>query len=224
MNRKKGFALSGVFWALFFILIVLVKTVDVAAIGPEGTEIGLSHLNAAVRDAFGFHLAWYKLTQGFGLLAIGVAAAFALVGLVQLARRKSFWKVDREIGALGILYALVAVLYALFEVAVVNYRPVVMPDEAHVEASFPSSHTMLVCVVMGSAILLAQRYLGGRNQRGLRAAAEGTGALVIALTVFGRLASGVHWFTDILGGVLLSAALLALYAGFIEEPERRRRP
>lgn len=219
MDRRKGFTLAGVFALLFALLLALVKTADVAAIGPEGTEIGLSRLNAAVHGALGFHPLWYRITQALGGLAIGVAAVFALVGLVQLARRGSFWKVDREIGALGVLYAVVAALYALFEVVVVNYRPVIMPGEEHVEASFPSSHTMLVCVVMGGAMLLARRYLNGR---GACAAAEALCALVIALTVFGRLYAGVHWFTDVLAGVLLSASLLSLYAGFIGKPRRSR--
>ena len=225
MARKKGFTLACVFAWLFTLLVVLVKAVDVAAIGPEGTEIGLSHLNAAVRDALGFHEVWYQITQALGWLAIGVAAAFALVGLIQLVRRGSFWKVDREIGALGFLYAFVIALYALFVVSVVNYRPVIMPGEEHVEASFPSSHTMLTCVVMGSAMLLARRYLGGRGDRGKRVAAETLCAVVIALTVFGRLYAGVHWFTDILAGALLSASLLSLYAGFIGKPSKGgRRP
>lgn len=220
MDRRKGFTLAGVFAFLFLLLLVLVRTVDVAAIGPEGTQIGLSRLNAAVRDALGFHPAWYRITQAFGALAVGVAAAFALAGLVQLVRRGSFWKVDRELGALGFLYAFVIALYALFEVVVVNCRPVIMPGEEHVEASFPSSHTMLICVVMGGAMLLARRYLNGRGNGGVRAAAEVFCALVIALTVFGRLYAGVHWFTDILAGVLLSASLLSLYAGFLGKPRR----
>ena len=218
MNRKKGFALACVFTFLFALLLALVKTADVAAIGPEGTEIGLSRLNAAVRDALGFHPLWYRITQALGGFAIVVAAAFALVGLTQLVRRKSFWRVDREIGALGFLYAFVVVLYVAFEVVIVNYRPVIMPGEEHVEASFPSSHTMLVCVVMGSAMLLARRYFAVRGDGVKRAAAEALCALVIALTVFGRLYAGVHWLTDILAGVLLSAARLSLSAGFIGKP------
>ncbi len=222
MKQKTGYTLSGVFAALFLLLILAVKTIDVAAIGPEGTKIGLSHVNAAVHTLFGFNPVWYKITQALGLLAIGVAAVFALIGLVQLVQRRSFWKVDRELGALGVLYAVVVVLYALFEVVIVNYRPVIMPDAAHVEASFPSSHTMLICVVMGSAMMLAARHWNGRRDGSRRATVDAVCALVMALTVFGRLISGVHWFTDILGGVLLSAALLSLYAGFLGKPGKRR--
>ena len=48
-------------------------------------------------------------------------------------------------------------------------------------------------------------------------------AVVLALTVFGRLASGVHWFTDILGGVLISITLLSVFEGVIDEIRARRR-
>ncbi len=222
MKRKTSYVLAGIFAALFLLLIVMVKAVDVAAIGPEGTKIGLSHLNGAVHELFGFHPKWYKLTQGLGLLAIGVAAAFALAGVVQLVQCGSIWRADRDLVGLGLLYAIVALFYVFFEVVAVNYRPIIMPDAEHVEASFPSSHTMLVCVVMGGAMMFALHKLTGRYDGGKRAATEGVCALAIALTVFGRLVSGVHWFTDILGGVLLSAALLTLYAGFLGKPGRKR--
>ena len=40
-------------------------------------------------------------------------------------------------------------------------------------------------------------------------------AVMLALIVAGRLLSGVHWFTDILGGILISVALLNAYEGLL---------
>ena len=128
---------------------------------------------------------------------------------VQLLKRRSLKEVDPEILALGVFYVLVIGCYVLFELVVINYRPVLMPGAAEVEASFPSSHTMLICSVMGSTVMVLKRYIKGDALRmGLQA-----GCVIVAvITVAGRLLSGVHWLTDILGGVLLSCALLALFS------------
>ena len=60
---KKKCITSAVCFGLFLLLILLIKTVDVAAVGPEGTEIGLSKLNVAVHNLFGENLGWYKVTN-----------------------------------------------------------------------------------------------------------------------------------------------------------------
>ena len=207
--QRKNVCLAAVFAVLFGIVLILVRTVDVAAIGPSGTSVGLSGLNRAVQEGIGVDLRLYDVTQILGYLAIALALAFACVGLAQLIRRKRVRNVDRGILALGGLYAALAVLYAFFEKAVVNYRPILLPGEAAPEASFPSSHTMLACVIFGSAALLAGRCV---RRAPLRRALAVLCWLLAAATVLLRLASGVHWLTDILGGVLLSGALLSLYA------------
>lgn len=210
---KKKLTISGACFALFAILILLVRTLDVAAIGPAGTGIGLSRLNAAVHRLTGVHLSLYELTEALGLLAILIAACFGLLGLVQLLRGRSLRKVDPRILALGALYGLVIACYLFFEFVIVNYRPVLMPGAELPEASFPSSHTTLSCVVLGSAALLTGRYI---QSPALRRTLRALCWLLMALTVVGRLLSGVHWLTDILGGLLLSGALVALYAAVVE--------
>ena len=209
MKRNRKLILSASCFIGAVILIILLRVVDVAPIGPNNTCVGLSHLNQFVFNAFGVNMIWYTITDWLGIVAILTAFLFSVAGLIQLLKRKSILKVDREILALGGLYLIVIGLYVLFENAVVNYRPLIMPDSSQPEASFPSSHTMLVCVIMGSAVMLTGRYI---KNKPLCVLLKVFCALTIGITIIGRLISGVHWFTDILGGVMISAALLSLYS------------
>lgn len=193
---------------LTVILIALVRLVDAAPIGAQGTSIGLSHLNQFVFDLFGVNMLWYNITDWLGVAAVLTGFVFAVTGLVQLIKRRSLLKVDREILSIGGLYIVVIGLYLFFENVIINYRPIIMPDNTSPEASFPSSHTMLVCVIMGSAAMLINRYIINKPlNRILRAVCY----VIIGVTVVGRLIAGVHWFTDILGGILISVTLLSLY-------------
>ena len=211
---KKRFIIAAVCMGLFLLLILLVKVVDVAAVGPEGTKIGLSKLNVGIHEMFGEHLGWYTFTNVLGILAILVACCFAVIGGVQLIYRRSLMKVDKEILLLGCLYIVTLALYVFFEKVIVNYRPMLMPGGEGPEASFPSSHTMLVCVIMGSALRLLKKYT--KKNQTLQLVLTVVFCLILALTVAGRLLSGVHWFTDVLGGLLLSAALLNGYEGLLK--------
>ena len=196
---------AGVGGVLTVILIALVRLADVAPIGAQGTSIGLSHLNQFVFDLFGVHILWYNITDWLGVAAVLTGFVFAVTGLVQLIKRRSLLKVDREILSLGGLYIVVIGLYLFFENVIINYRPIIMPDNTSPE---PSSHTMLVCVIMGSAAMLINRYIRNKPlNRILRAVCY----VIIGVTVVGRLIAGVHWFTDILGGILISVTLLSLY-------------
>ena len=197
---------------LFLAVLLLVRTVDVAAIGPEGTSVGLSGVNGAVHEATGFRMALFQITEYLGYLAIALAGFFACVGLVQLLRRRSLKRVDAEILTLAALYVLLAVIYVLFEKVVINYRPIVMPGDSAPEASFPSSHTMLACVIFVSAAMLVPRYVRSRSV-GVPLMLLLT--LLSVVTVVLRLLSGVHWLTDIVAGALISDALLELFAAVL---------
>ena len=209
MKNKRKLLFAAVSGLSSALLIVLIRLADVRPIGPEGTSVGLSHLNQFIFDRFGVNMLWYKITDWLGVAAVLTAFLFAAAGAVQLIKRRSLLKVDRAILALGGLYIIVIGLYVLFEIMVVNCRPVIMPGSTGPEASFPSSHTMLVCVIMGSAVMLIDRYI---EAKALGRALKTICAGIIGVTVIGRSISGVHWFTDILGGILISGALLALFS------------
>lgn len=210
-NSRTKFILSGIAFALFCALILAVKFIDVRAIGPEGSSVGLSEINEAVHNLFGVNLAWYKITDYLGCAAIAVAGCFALLGVYQLVTRKSLAKVDPDIYALAGCYAAAVLVYVIFEHAIVNYRPIDLGSG--LEASFPSSHTVLSLCIMSTAIeQLARRIKNNALSAALCIGCGVLGAVIVA----GRLVSGVHWFTDILGGVLISLAILLAYLGACE--------
>lgn len=204
---KNLFVTSALCAVLFVALIVLVTCVDVAAIGPAGTSVGLSHINQQVRDSIGTGETWYKISKYLGYLALATAAAVAVFGLWQLIREKSLQKVDREILVLCGLYAAVAFFYVLFDKVAVNYRPVLEAGQTVPEPSFPSTHTLLACTIFGSAVMVLPKYV---KNAGAARILQGCLIAAMVLTVVARLLSGVHWVTDIIGGLLLSTALLAL--------------
>ena len=217
MKNKNNLFVSGISGLLVMILIVLVRFIDVRPIGAEGTSIGLSRLNGFFFRLSGVNILWYHITDWLGVAAILVAFLFAMAGFVQLIKRRSILKVDHEILALGGLYIVVIGLYVLFEIVIVNYRPIIMPDGIHPEASFPSSHTMLVCVIMGSAIMLIGKYV---KEKQLCRVLRGFYSAIIGMTVIGRLIAGVHWFTDIVGGILISIFLLSLFSEVLKRTRR----
>lgn len=210
---KKKWVMPSVTGVLFALLILLVKTFDVEMVGPKGTAIGLSHINKAVHEFLGENMLWYDITDILGLVAITVVAVFAVLGAIQLIKRKSIKKVDMKILTLGGLYAVMMLFYVLFEVVIINYRPIIMPDSTEPEAAFPSSHTMLVCVIMCSAVMVMKDYIKNAH---LRLALQIVSAVIVAVTVVGRLLSGVHWLTDVFGGVLISITLLSIFKALIE--------
>ena len=213
VNSKVKFICAGILFILFIVLILLLKKVDVATVGPEQTSVGFSGLNKSFHEMTGENMTLYKITDYLGYAALAVVGVFGLMGLIQLIQRKSLFKVDHAILALGVLYIVVMGMYVLFEKVIINYRPVIMEGDAHVEASFPSSHTVLAVVVLGSAMMMLSDYI---QADGLRLALELLCIVVMVFLVIGRLFSGVHWLTDIIGGTLISGALLFLFAGVKE--------
>ena len=210
-TSKPYFQLAGALWLLFILFTICVACIDVKPIGPEESEVGFAALNQFVFQNLGVHPVWYAMTEWLGVAALLVALGFAAVGLYQLIRRKSIRKVDRRIMALGFFYGLVLACYLFFEQVVINYRPVILGDG--LEASYPSSHTMLVVCIMATAVLEVRALWPDRKT--LYCGTKWAAVLLSAVTVVGRLLSGVHWFTDIVGGILLSAALVVLYRGVI---------
>lgn len=210
--KKKQYITAAVLLIAFAVWTVAVSLVDVQPIGPEGSAVGFAALNGWFHGLTGVHMALYRLTDLLSIVPLALVAGFGLLGLVQWVRRKKLLAVDRSILALGGFYGAVLAAFVLFEVLEVNYRPVLI--EGVVEASYPSSTTMLsLCVLVTAMLQLRERMKEGAL-RGLVLAAL---AAFAAFLVVGRVISGVHWLSDIVGGVLLSAGLIVAYAAAAKE-------
>lgn len=195
---------------LFAVWTVLIQTVDVQAVGQNGTDIGFASLNTWFHKMTGIHMWVYTVTDWLGLVPIFICIIFGAVGLVQLIKRRSLLKVDKDIILLGIYYILVIFGYLIFEMIPINYRPILI--EGRMEASYPSSTTLLVMSVMPTLAFQVHRRI--RNTK-VKYGIYAFTVLFTAFMVVGRTVARVHWLTDIAGSVLLSSGLYLIYHGAV---------
>lgn len=202
---KTGIWRTALLLLLFFAFTLAVMNVDVQPIGPEGTAVGFAAINGAVQNAFPYSDLFYSLTTYLGYLALLAVGIYGLLGVLQLIKRKSLKKVDHQLICLGVFFVLTLLCYVLFEKLPINYRPVIL--EEGLEASYPSSHTMLALCVFGAMMVPYPQLIPEKKMGLVRILA----LLLMVISAVGRLLSGVHWLTDIVGSVFLSAALISFY-------------
>ena len=205
-QNRKNILISVVLLAAFVLWTVLISTVDVKNIGPKESAVGFATVNAFVHNLTGVNMSLYVITDWLGLVPIIFAFGFAVLGLIEWIKRKHISKVDYNLFVLGGFYITVMAVYFLFEYLIINYRPVLI--NGYLEASYPSSTTMLVLTVMPTSIMQFGSLIKNRTVRKI---VDFLIILFIIFMVIGRLVSGVHWFTDIVGGIILSAGLVIMY-------------
>ena len=211
IKEKRKFIYISITLGLAFILwTLLIKFVDVKAIGPNTSSIGFATLNRLFHNLTGVNLTLYTITDWLGLVPIFICFGFAILGLIEWIKQKSILKVDLNLLLLGGFYFIVFAIYLLFEIFVVNYRPILI--NGYLEASYPSSTTLLVMCVIPTAIMQFKVRI---KNRVLRKCVVFTLFLFIAFMVIGRLISGVHWLSDIIGGALLSGSLVTMYYALV---------
>lgn len=210
MKEKKslcaGFSLLG----CFVLWTALVQTVNVRPIGPEGSTVGFASLNGWFHHFTGVHMGLYIVTDWLGLVPVFCCMSFSAMGFLQLLKRRSLLRVDADILLLGGHYLLVILAYLLFELYPINYRPVLI--SGILEASYPSSTTLLVACVMPTVSFQARRRIKAATFRSVIPVCSDVFSL---LMIVGRTAAGVHWLTDIIGALLLSAGLCLIYRSVV---------
>lgn len=202
----KKFSVSFVLFVCFIMFTAVLKFVDVQPVGPMDSEVGFATVNVFVHNLFGQNKVYDRISDFLAVLSLFAACSFAIIGAYQLLQKKSILKVDSSIILLGVTYVFVILIYVLFEKLVINFRPVL--EKGVLEASYPSSHTMMILIILGTARTTMERIIHNELVlKGLRIVL----AVLMVLAVAFRIMSGVHWFTDILGALFISAAVIQLY-------------
>lgn len=207
--KRRNIIISFILIILAVLFTVLVKNVDVKPIGPNESMVGFADINKLFHNLIGSNMAIYKITEVLGYIPIVMALVYVFIGLKQLIKGKSLLKVDKEIYVLALFYILVVGVYVFFEKFIVNYRPILI--DGVLEASYPSSHALMSICLCGSSIIINKKLF--KNKLG--DIENILSVILILLIVAGRIISGVHWFTDILGGIIISSALLVIFYSII---------
>ena len=210
-KRRKEILLCGGLFAVAIIYTLLVKYIDVQEIGPNDSLVGFATINNFMFNLTGVNMLWYDITDWWGFVPLFIAFIYAMIGFIQMIKRRNILKIDKEILGLGVYYIIVIGLYIFFETCIINYRPTLM--DGILEASYPSSHTLLAVCICGSSLIINKYLFKNRN---FFKAENIISILSILVIVIGRFISGVHWFTDIVGAILISIALLKAFNIYIK--------
>ena len=215
MNKKRNLQIGIGLIVAFILWTVLIMSVDVQAVGQKKTNIGFATFNVWFHQLTGVNMTLYTITDWLGLVPIFICMYYGTLGFIQLVKRRSLFKVDTDIILLGIYYVIVIACYIIFEMIPINYRPVLI--EGRLEASYPSSTTLLVLSVMPT--LWFHTFRRTKNSL-IRKIAVIFTIIFTVFMVIGRLISGVHWATDIAASILLSAGLFMMYLSSVMYTDR----
>ena len=205
-KKKKWFKISVCLLIVAVIYTVLVKYVDVKAIGPGDTKVGFAIMNKWFKDLIGYNKLFYTVSKYAGVIPFGFCAYYGLMGLIELIKKKSFKKVNYRYYILACFYVIFVALYFFFEKVIINYRPIVV--DGVIEASYPSTHTLLAICLCGTSLIVSKLLIKNNT---LRMLADIAAWLLMVVIVFARLISGVHWLSDIIGGIIISLTYLSFF-------------
>lgn len=218
MQNKKWIISTSVVSAIAIVYTILIAFVDRAAIGANDSVVGFSKINKYFMNLLKFNDTFYKITKYTGIIIISIAVVYMIIALIELIKRKKFKEVDSELIFAGIFYIALIIIYFVFELLKINYRPILMGGV--LEPSYPSSHTMLAIFICITALLINKKII---KNTPLKITADIITIIIGLVTVIGRVISGVHWITDIIGGILISTALVLGYVLVIKIAETKKK-
>lgn len=201
LAKKQRFwlAMAIVLCVVFVVFTLIVALVDV-------DQVGLSHVNQFFWQHCGKNIVWERITDWLGYLVILAMISVVVWQIVQWVCRKSLRRVDSNLLLLDFIFGCLVVIYLFFEIIVINYRPEL--ENGVAKASYPSSHTMLFMTVLPLLVWQVWHYV---KSKPLCVVLTVVLSILLMMGVVGRLLSGVHWFTDILAGMIVGCCLDSWY-------------
>jgi len=221
LDPAERYGLRLTLFALAFALVAVPFGWLVSQVNGHGRLVdidtaGLERLHEWVRDSPGTVTVLKAVTDLGSPICLWIVSTVAVVVLLRAGRVR--------LAAFVIVTALLgSFIDTAVKVLVDRPRPVLLdPIHSARGKSFPSGHAMSSTVVYGCVLL---SFLPGIARRWRPLAIGATAALVVAIA-FTRLALGVHFLSDVVGGIVLGLAWLAVStAAFsIWRVERGRRP
>lgn len=204
MKKKASIILSSIFGFLFLLLLILVKFIDVQE-SSIGKNIGLYTLNNLLlpKKPIAILGTISTLCMLIGFLSL----AFTLsLFIYRLCTEHNYKKIFSDYYPYILSTLLIVIFYLFFEVAIVNYRPILV--DGQYEASFPSSHIFITITLLFTSDAIINDYFKNKT---LKIITLSLSSIISLITFFGRILSMNHWFTDCLAGVILSIVLISLF-------------
>ena len=204
------YLIVGIVFIFLFLLLMILLNFNKANLGETNTPVGLSSINKLFVTNY---VDIYNSMSQVGLyLSFIIIAGFAITGFYQLIKRKSLFKVDLDIILFGVGVIVLIITWLLFDkVIAYNYRPIYV--NKNLEGSFPSTHVLFTTFVLVSAFGIS---LNREKNNFYNLAILVIAILVITLTSLCRVLSGMHWATDVLGGLLLGLGYFFILYGIFK--------
>ena len=209
-NKNTYFNALILFCAYIFFTITAMRF-DRLSIGPNESIVGFSTVNLFFKNLLGYNPLFYKISSILGYGIILITVMFFVYTIFDIIKNKSLSKIDRSLFFLMVYYFLLVIVYIIFDkVVVINYRPVIL--KTTLEPSYPSTHTFLAIAIMSAANTQFRLKIKDVD---LCSKVNIIFTIYTFAVVFSRFLSGVHWFSDIIGGILLGAAFGILYKAIV---------
>ncbi len=216
-NLKKSLIIFVCLIIINLLFLFLVKYVNVGKTGLEDQTVGLSAVNIKLRDLIGVSKFFNMFSTVIMIIAIIIALAELGLGLYFLIKTKSIDEIPTPIYSLIPTFILTGFVYVFFNwFFVINTRPIYTTGNS--SSSYPSTHTLLTLVFLFTAVnvinFIFSYFKKLNDKKKARYICYGILGLLSLLIIITRLLSGQHWFTDIIGGVLMAGLLYQFYQIF----------